>query len=331
MEQSNQPVNSPGSLVQIESRRSPLIPRSIDNTALDMYMACPRKFYYGMVLNRRRGGPLSPALAYGTVWHKILETHYRTGGNAAAVRSAAIAAWQPHFNPDDHRTLDRALSAYEGYLARWGEHDAEIKGWGKTVGYPDSPVIENATEIWWPGAPHPYAGKIDRVFELQGLFYVEDHKTSSQLGTNFFVQFDPSNQMMGYAALAQLLTGLPIAGVRINAHGVLKTQNKFERKIITYSQPRLREWQENYARWIDKLEGSYRRHGLSHAPEMGETDDLLSAWPHNFNACAARYGQCTYADVCAQVPHVRGRILESEFDEIPWDPMASAEAGDAAE
>lgn len=316
-------------LVQIE-RRSALIQRSIDNTALAMYMDCPRKYFYAMVLNRRRGGPLSPALAYGTVWHKILETHYRTGGDASAVRSSAIMAWQPHANPDDHRTLDRALSAYESYLARWGTHDEEIKGWGKTVGYPDSPVVENATELWWQGAPHPYSGKIDRVFEYQGLFYVEDHKTSSQLGSNFFQQFDPSNQMMGYAVLAQLLTGLPIAGVRINAHGVLKTQNKFERKIITYSQPRLREWQENYGRWIGKLDESYRLL----QPDLGPAidDAVLEAFPHNFNACAAKYGQCVYADVCAQVPHVRPRILESEFEELPWDPMASADlegGGDA--
>lgn len=326
---SSKPVSNPGALVQIESRRSALIPRSIDNTALDMYMACPRKFYYGMVLNRRRGGPLSPALAYGTTWHKILETHYRKGGDAAAVRSAAIMSWQPHSNPDDHRTLDRALSAYDAYVERWGTHDVEMKGWGRTVGYPDSPVIENATELWWPGAPHPYAGKIDRVFEHQGLYFVEDHKTSSQLGAQFFNQFDPSNQMMGYAVLAQMLTGLPIAGVRINAHGVLKTQNKFERKIIPYSQPRLLEWQANYNEWVLKLEHSYSWLGGQDGMTMGNTETALHAFPHNFNACAAKYGQCTYAEVCANAPHIRGRILETDFEELPWDPMAAADDGGA--
>lgn len=321
-----------GELVQIDSRRSPHINRSIDNTALAQYMECPRKFYYGMVLNRRKGGLSKPALAYGTTWHTILETHYKTGGDAKAVRDAAITSWQPHDNPDDHRTLERALKAYVGYLNRWGSHDDDSKGNGATVGFPSNPVVELATEIWWPGALHPYAGKIDRVFELQGLYYVEDHKTTSALGSNYFYQFDPSNQMMGYAVLAQELTGLPIAGVRINAHGVLKTQDKFERKIVTYSQPRLAEWKLNYNKWIARLEASLGLlNDAQHLDTPAEFEEaLLASFPHQFNACAAKYGMCQYAEVCTSPPHLRKRIIEFEYEEQAWDPMAAAdEGGDA--
>jgi hypothetical protein len=321
MEQ-NQASEIPGEVVQI--RRSPLIPRSIDNTALDAYMSCPRKYYYGMELGRRRSGLQKPALAYGTTWHKILETHYRTGGDHAAVVNAAISSWQPHDNPDDHRTLDRAITSYDQFLEKFGDFKTEQQGWGVTVGYPETPVVELATEIWWPGALHPYAGKIDRVFEFQGLYYVEDHKTTSALGAQYFNQFDPSNQMMGYAALAQLLTGLPIAGVRINAHGVLKTMGKFERKIIPYSQPRLQEWQRNYTEWIGKLEKSYKI--MVSDPDMLTPDEvLLEAFPHNFNACAGKYGMCSYAEVCANAPQIRQRILEADFEVMPWDPMAAAD------
>lgn len=315
-------------LTQIQ-RRSPHIDRSIDNTALAAFMECPRKFYYSMILNRRKGGLSKPALSYGTTWHAILETHYKTGGNIAAVKDAAIASWQPHDNPDDHRTLERALKAYVGYLGRWGDHNADSQGNGKTVGFPDTPVVELATELWWEGALHPYAGKIDRVFELQGLYYVEDHKTTSQLGANYFYQFDPSNQMMGYAVLAQELTGLPIAGVRINAHGVLKTQDKFERKIVTYSQPRLAEWKRNYNNWIHRLELSLGLLTDIEYDSMDPEDRLLKAFPHQFNACAAKYGMCQYAEVCTSPPHLRKKIIEFEFEEQVWDPMHSADAGEA--
>lgn len=322
--------NSKSELMQIQ-RRSPYIERSIDNTALATFMECPRKYYYSMHLNRRKGGLQKPALSYGTTWHAILEAHYKTGGNVAAVKEAAIASWQPHDNPDDHRTLERALKAYVGYLGRWGDHEADSKGNGVTVGFPSNPVVELATEIWWPGALHPYAGKIDRVFELQGLYYVEDHKTTSALGSNYFYQFDPSNQMMGYAVLAQELTGLPIAGVRINAHGVLKTQDKFERKIVTYSQPRLAEWKKNYNNWIQRLERSMAAidHDALH-PDNPEGDIeavLLDAFPHQFNACAAKYGMCQYVEVCTSPPHLRSKILDFEFEEQPWDPMAAADDG----
>ncbi len=245
-----------------------------------------------------------------------------------AVTKAGIMSWEPHGNPDDHRTLERALSSYDQYLAEWGDFETEQRGWGKTVGWPDSPVVEQATDLWWEGALHPYAGKIDRVIEYQGLYYVEDHKTTAALGDRYFQQWDPSNQMMGYAVLAQHLTGLPIAGVRINAFGVLKTQSKFKRQTILYSQPRLMDWQENYNKWVRRLEHSYEELRNAYIAEDVKEAALNSAFPHNFNACAGKYGPCAYVEVCTQAPHMRERVLDFEYDHNPWDPMAAAEEGE---
>lgn len=333
-EQADPPfLNASEDLIQLQ--RSPSITRSIDNTALQSYMECPRKFFYSMVLHRRRGGMTKPALAYGSTWHKGLETHYRTGGDRTAVQRAMVMSWQPHENPDDHRTIERALTEYDKYIGKYGSHDEEAKVWGKTVGFPDSPVVEVPTELWWPAtekypaALHPYTGKIDRIVEHQGLFYVEDHKTTSALGPYYFKQFDPSNQMMGYAWLAQKLTGLPIAGIRINAHAVLKRESKFERQTIHFSPERLNEWAANYNIWIQRIEASMAEyksllHVQSVLPKVDaiEQDALLSAFPHNFNACAAKYGQCTYTDVCTYPARLRMKILQAEFEENAWDPMA---------
>lgn len=306
----------------LEPSRLPYISRPIDNTALNAYDECERKYYYSMVLNRRRGGLTKSALAYGTTWHAIMQAHYTTGGDTAVIMQAAVESWEQHDNPDDHRTLERALSAYDGYIARWGDHDKEAKGWGHTVGYPDSPVVELAAEVWWEGALHPYTGKIDRIIEHQGLYYVEDHKTTSALGPTFFRQFDPSNQMMGYCWIAQQLTGLPIAGVRINAHGVLKTQNKFERSVIHYSPQRMAEWAENYNVRIEKINRSHEVYDQGIIAGLASEEHvLLQAFPHNFSACAAKYGQCTYTDVCTMPPHLRGRVLEADYEVLPWNPL----------
>lgn len=306
-------------------QRSPFIPRPIDNTALDAFMRCPRLYYYSMVLNRRirTGGSLSPALAYGTCWHAIMEAHYKTGGDINAVTDAAVAAWKPHQDPEDHRTLQRCVTEYGNFLKFYGTFEQEITGWGQSVGWPETPVVEIPIELWWPGALHPYTGKIDRVYQHQGLYYVEDHKTTSQLGASYFRQFDPSNQMMGYAWLAQLQTGFPIAGVRISAHAVLKASSKFQRETIMFSQERLQEWGRNYNEWVKKIEESYIRHNnavnfpVDDDPQAGE----LTAWPHNYNACATKYGQCTYTGVCTFDASMRPKILEAEFEEQPWNPL----------
>lgn len=321
----------PEPLVQI--RRSPWIPRPIDNTALADYMACPRKYFYGMVLNRRRSGATAPPLAFGTSWHAALEAHYKTGGNEAAVQLAILNSWQQHDRPDDHRTVERVLSCYHQYLDHWGDHATDTSRNGRTVGFPENPMVEIPVEIAWPGGAHPYTGKIDRIIEINGLYYVEDHKTTSQLGAQYFQQYDPNNQMMGYAWLAQKLTGLRIAGVRINALGVLKTQTKLAREIVSYSKERLEEWGRNYNAWVYRLEDSYKImdpevYGLGAPKEPGDPDysmteeeAMLVAWPHNFMACSAKYGMCQYASLCSFQPARRGYVLETEFQQKEWDPM----------
>lgn len=302
---------SPASSVQ----RSPYIPRAIDNTALDAYMSCPAKFDMSMVQNRRAPGATRPPLAYGTTWHVIMDTHYRTGGDVEQVVAAAVKSWKQHDNPEDHRTLERAISEYGKYLQHYGTFEQETKGWGQTLGYPHEPLIEIPVEVWWTGSLHPYAGRIDRIFEYQGLIYVEDHKTTSALGANYFKQFDPSNQMMGYAVVGQELVGRPIAGVRINAHAVLKGSSKFERQTVLFSQDRLEEWKENYNYWVKRIEDSYVR-SQHPVPEVA-----AGAFPRNFNACAGKYGQCSYTDVCTFDRNLRTRILEATYEEHPWNPL----------
>lgn len=321
-------MNEPTELVQLQARRSPWISRPIDNTALDAFMSCPRKYFYSMVLNRRgrAGGFQSPALAYGTTWHSIMEAHFKTGGNIQAVTDAAVASWKDHGNADDHRTLQRAVTEYGKFLQTYGTHDQDAAVAGRTVGFPDQPVVECATELWFPGTIHPYTGKIDRIFELNGLYYVEDHKTTSAMGPTFFRQFDPSNQMMGYAGLAQLLTGLPIAGVRIAGHACLKTTSKHERQTILFSPGRLAEWVRNLNVWLGRLEKAHYVHEMQTATigegnlDEDEVDDL-SAFPHNFNACAGKYGACSYVDVCTYPAELRNQILEAEFEDNPWNPL----------
>lgn len=320
-------------LVQL-TRRAPFIHRSIDNTALQSFMECPRKYFFSMVLHRRKGGATRPPLAYGTTWHKIMETHYATGGDEAAVQRAAIMSWEPHDSPDDHRTLERVLDAYRAYKQRYGEHDEDVRVWGRTVGFPENPIVEQVAELAWPGSIHPYTGKIDRIYEQNGAVFIEDYKTTSALGATYFRQWDPSNQMMGYAWLGQLLTGRPIAGVRINVHGVLKTTNKFERQTILISPERLNEWSVNLQRWLEDI--NRRGEQLEDTfdnPEFGGGELTAGdyAFPANFNACAGKYGMCQYVDVCTMPRSVRARILENDFEHKPWDPTVGDDEGGGGE
>ncbi len=287
--------------------------RPIDNTAKADFERCHWLYYAGMVRHRRKDDSKSPPLAYGTVWHSILQAHYESDGDMSKVLVAAVAGWQEHGKMDDHRTLERALMEYDNYKERWGavpSRDEEAK----TLGWPDSPMVEISMNATWPGSLHPYAGKIDRILDWNGQIFIEDHKTTSQMGATYFRQFELSNQMMGYAFLGELITGRPVAGVRINAHAIYKRESKFERQVFSYSKERLADWAENNNAAIAEIKECYRT-GL---------------WRRNFNGCAGKYGMCSYADVCSVAPSIREAALEQDFPVNPWNPLEAADGDTAA-
>lgn len=304
------------SLAELSSTRHlPIIQRPIDNTALTDYMTCPRKYLYGMVLNRRGSGEhTTAALNYGTAWHKALETHYRYAQDQdnfslrELVELAVMKVWKDCGDPEDFRTLDRLMIEYDKYVKHYGlPHEEEAK----TVGWPKQPLLEISTELTWPGAAHPYTGKIDRIIEHHGQLFVEDYKTASRLESNYFLQWALSNQMTGYAYMAGLVAGKQISGVRINLHVIRTKDSVFERQTLLFNKERLAHWAENYNTWIRRMEQDYIRW------ENGETE----AFPHNFSACSGKYSMCPYTAVCGTVPRLRMAALEQDFEVNPWNPL----------
>lgn len=300
----------------------------MDNTAQSAYMACPREFLFGMVLHRRSKERKS-ALSFGSLWHRILEEHYRSGADIIAVEEAATNIWEGD-TPGDHRTLNRALMDYQKYLKTWGL----AKDVQETVGFPDNPMVEMSTSAASEEIDHPYAGKIDRmVNEVDGLAFVEDHKTTSRLDKYYFDQFTNSNQMKGYKFLGgKLAPSIPLVGVRINVIHTLKNETNFHRRLITYSPSQMTEWADNYNKWIVRIRLDYWAWAIQGGadPEQvgidGSMVDFLKQWqafPAHFgdNGCSRKFGLCTYHGVCSLPPRVQMKALENDFVIAPWNPL----------
>lgn len=304
---------------------SSAIGRALDNTALASFLRCPKLYEYSMLRHMRSKGATSPALAYGTAWHKGLEVSYKAPKMpredlVELVHAAIERAWEEHRDPSDYRTLDRCKREYVKYLDQYGlpwEEPGETVGWLQ-----GQPLVEIATELTWEAnaeknleaAFHPYAGKLDRIVKVSGQLLIEDHKTSSQFGSSFFNQFQQKNQMIGYAFLAQLITGLPIAGVRINAHICRKTGSQNERQTLSFSQEFLRDWANNYNELARRVDEATRRWLASNREDT-------RAFPHNYDACDTKYGMCSYAVVCSMPERLRLPTLEHYFHYHPWNPM----------
>ena len=296
-------------------RYSAIIGRPIDNTVLSAYMACARRGLYMGWLHRRKGGTLSPALAFGSGWHHIMEAHFKHAECSldelvADVTEYAAERWEDHQQLDDHRTFQRAILEYKKYIKTYGLPWNEE---AKTVGWPENPLVEISSDVAIPDARHPYAGKKDRIITVHGQYLVEDHKTASRADS--FAAYEMDNQMIGYAVQAQLLTGRPIAGVRVDRLVVRKNDSELERRTISYGQERLRQWMQNYDRQLDRLERDLELFAKN--PDIATTD----GFPLNFSACHGKYGMCVYAGVCSLPPRMWQGVLEDDFEVIPWNPL----------
>lgn len=308
----------------------PVIGRPVDNTALSAYMTCPREYYFSMVLGRRSKGSRT-ALSYGGLWHRILEAHYKTGGDLFRVMEAASKWEGDPPPPDEYRTPARAWLDYQKYLEEpWtGQKDLEA-----TLGWPDRPMVEIPAAVPLGGFD-PYAGKIDRIFKdsATSWAFVEDHKTTSRKDSFYFRQFETSNQMKGYVWLArQLVPSMKVVGVRINLCHITKTKTEFERQLITYSDQVIDEWYENTKRWLVRIHHDQLAQALEEGrspTDLGLSDEFAEAllargaFPGHYgdNGCSRKFGACQYEVVCSKSKRIWTKVLEQEFEVRPWNPL----------
>lgn len=314
----------------------PVLERPIDNTAQSAFMNCPKEFFFGMVLHRRSREESSP-LSFGSVWHKILEIHYKSGADIVAVEDGVRAYVAAHPMPvsSDYRTLERALMDYKKkYLSR--PERTLSKDLLSTIGFPKNPMVELTTSIQGGKLEHPYAGKLDRLVSDE-LNFVEDHKTTSRFDKHYFSQYELSNQMMGYTYMANLLVpGANFVGVRINVYHVLTEKTDFKSQLVTFSKPQLDGWADNYNSWSAAIRLAYwswrLQTGLDPAV-LGLPDQLIdfmrqfNSWPAHFgdNGCSRKFGLCSYFHVCKLSPKIQMRALEQDFDVKPWNPLDADE------
>ncbi len=293
-----------------------LIDRPLDNTALAAFLACPQLYFLQYVRHYRSKGSRI-ALDYGSLWHTIMEWHYKSDGDETLTYAMTAKKWRDAIPAtDDHRTFDRAWTDYELYRKKWGYTPSTDEQY-KTIGFiQGNPLIEMFLNAMWPGAPYPYAGKIDRIAEnADGEVIVDDHKTNSRdgvLGDWYFNQFQLDNQLIGYTKIASLVTGREVAGVRVNAYAVLKTKSSFARRTFRFGPELMTQWEEDYRHVVKELETAYR----------------TGIWRRNYRACATKYGPCAMVEVCKARPDVKQRILDQDYVVRPWNPADTGNDGE---
>lgn len=292
----------------------------VDNFALSMFQTCPSKYD----LRIRQGWSVSgkaAALGFGGAMHEGLAAWYKEGTVEAAIQ-AIHDSWPQGMPPDDYRNEGKAFKVMAEYIKEYpGETFTIVQGAeGALIEVPFSidtgmflvcercdGKMPSHPKGWCCGEPlEPieYGGIFDGLIEFGPQVYVLEHKTTSQLGSQYFNQFKPNNQITGYIWGAGLLSGKRVGGALINAIGAYKAgTTRFVRDFTTRTERDIAEWMK-HVKYICQAIKNYEKMGV---------------WPMHTSACTL-YSGCEFRKV-----HVlsqekdRQRQLDQAFVHDPWD------------
>lgn len=292
----------------------------IDNYALTMFQSCPAKFDLRILqhwTSRRKSAPLG----FGGAFHAGLAAWYRTNSRVEMLK-ALNGSWPDGMPVDDYRTLQKAVDTLQAYVKHYPAETFQVVPGMVEVSFtlPTDMYLScfdcgaklgawNGKDTLCGHCGRPlelieYGGIFDLLVEFSGSVYVVDHKTTSQLGANFFDQFRPNNQITGYTWASRLLSGMRVGGALINAIGVYKASPpKFDRQITTRTDYEIVEWLESLRRTCEQIQ-ECKRQGIWHMQTVNCT----------------MYGKCEYHQVHV-LPHPTQRlaILDQEYMREEWD------------
>lgn len=287
-----------------------------DSTSLSWLKECPRKYQYTMIDGWRLIGD-SIHLKFGILYHSALEAYDRLRITEDLSHDDALEAivdyllkktWEdgkPWETNHSKKNRDTLLRSVIWYLDEFQNDPA------KTIILPDGkPAVELSFKMEInhdapDGNTYVLSGRLDRLVRFGDEPYVMDRKTTgSTLGSYYFSEYSPHNQMSLYTLAGRVVFATPVAGVIIDAAQIAVGFSSFGRGITTRSAAQLDEYLENTVHWLKQAE-RYAAEGY---------------WPMNEMSCH-KYGGCPFREVCNKSPEIRGDYLKTYFEKKPWNPL----------
>lgn len=295
-----------------------------DSTSLGNLMTCPRKYLYQNIQGFQ--SPIRSAhLVFGGHYAKALERFHKLRARPyefsvddatdEVIRALLIETWD--YELDDQgqpipgtgkpwesfhstKTRETLVRSVVWYLDQFADDPMP------TVILSDGrPAVEYSFAVELT-PDYLYCGHIDRLVEYSGGVYVQDQKTSGATITGkYFLDYSPDVQMSGYAMAGQIIFGLPVSGVVIDAAQIAVGFTAFSRGFVSRSPQVLEDFRHETLYWIGMAK---RFHEDQH-------------YPMNTKACG-NYGGCEFRDVCRANPANRPGVLASNFVQRDrWDPL----------
>lgn len=291
----------------------PEFPRVITNSMRSDFTQCPRKFAL-KTINHWQPRASSVHLRAGKAFAKgmeVVRTQYFV--EKQSVEDAILHGWvataleygEEPVNVATPKTASNMTSALlyyfnafplaSDFLRPLQLHDGK---WGIEFNFTQTLPIDHPDT----GEPLVLGGRFDMLAEHQnGLVFVDDEKTATQLGASWVESWMLDSQVTEYIWAAKQF-GYPVHGAIIRGVSILKNGHGHAQSIQYRTQKQLDMWYTQLLRDVKRMVALYQE---------GYFDYDLAG------GCKS-YGGCPYRSVCAS-PHP-DLWLEQDFDQIPYHP-----------
>lgn len=288
-------------------------PELIDNTMREAYSSCPTKFHKGHI---QKIGPNPPSVhlhaggAYAAGLEIMRKEFYDLGTDEETAKLRGIEALIQYYGDFEcpagsNKSLDRMIGALEFYTQTYPLATDIVKPFRLATGkHAIEFTFAIPMEVNHPvtGQPLLYSGRFDMLAIRDDALFVEDDKTTSQLGPTWGGQWDLNSQFTGYCYAAQTF-GYPVAGAIIRGTSILKEKYGDAQAIVYRPQWQLDRWWEQLHDDAARMISDYNRGWFGHA--LG-------------GACS-HYSGCEFKRLClSQNPD---QWLDAYYTQRLWNPL----------
>lgn len=285
-------------------------PEVIDSSMLKDFIDCPSYFYLRHILGLRKKFPPGTGEAkfdWGTCWHAVMRAYKHHGYSQQHGLEAIEKHYPMYITPSNDkykRSKERMVIAFFDYVKKYQEADMRDFEILRQEQFFD--VYDEAQDLRW-------CGRIDDLMRRtrNGRILVNDYKTSSSMGPNYFNQHELGFQFPGYVwAADHVFAGEEVVEIMIDVMYMVTAKHEFFRKTFRYAAPRKDEWVANVKIWLARLWHLIDNH----------LEDP-SKWGLNWNQCT-NYGLCDFFPVHSLTPQGSSRlnVLQADYVVDYWDP-----------
>lgn len=286
-------------------------PQVVDSTIIDAFRSCPQKAFREYVQHWKTKGSsihLHAGAAYASGIEAGRKAFYIDGKSLADSERIGLDVLGEHYGDFEcptscAKTKERMMGALDFYFANYPMDTDQAQPsviHGKTAiefSFAEPlPVLHPIT-----GEPLIFSGRADSIMDFAGGRYLEDDKTTSQLGASWSRNWEMRGQFSGYAWAARN-NDIKVNGVLIRGVSILKTKYDTQQVLTYRSDYEIDRWFEQTVRDANRMVAAWHE----------------GYWDYNLGEACTNYGGCKFMDACKS--HEPDQWIINEFAQKVWCP-----------